>query len=58
MATLRPEPGLYDVEGWRQLVEDLRAAPPEEVSPTFLFCAEAHLETISKLPQKTASEAV
>lgn len=60
MATLSSEPGLYDVDGWRALVDELRAAPPEEVNATQLFCAEVHLAAISAPisipPQETATE--
>ena len=57
MAGLRPEPGLFDIEGWRQLVEDLRAEPADEVNSTLLFCAETHLAAISAQPQKMPAQA-
>lgn len=57
MASLRPDPGLYDVEGWRALVEELRAAPAEDASPDALWNAEMHLAAISNIPPKTAPQA-
>lgn len=57
MAVLRPDPDLFDVEGWRQLVEELRAAPEEDANPDLLFYAEAHLAAILETPEKAAAEA-
>lgn len=63
MTAMQAEPELYDVESWRKLVEDLRAAPEEDVNQTFLFCAEVHLRaiqtrtsqgTLSKTPTQAA----
>ena len=61
MTALMTQPGLYDIEGWRKLVEDLRAAPAEEVNQTLLFCAEVHLRAIEakasdEIPQNMPAE--
>ena len=57
MAMLGPDPGLFDVEGWKQLVAELRSAPEEDASPDLLSYAEKHLAAISAPPGKTPAEA-
>lgn len=57
MATLRQEPELFDVDGWRKLVEELRDEQISNPSPTALFYAETHLAAIEKIAPNLAPEA-
>lgn len=58
MAVLRPDPDLFDVEGWRHLVEELRATAQDQTDADHLAYAEAHLAAISEAPEKMATEAM
>lgn len=57
MGVLRPDPDLYDVEGWQARLDDLRADPQDDVTAAKIAHAEAHLAVISRLPKKSPVEA-
>ena len=57
MAILRPDPDVFDIDGWRQLVDELRAIDRDQTDADHLAYAEAHLAAISAPPEKTAAEA-
>lgn len=57
MALFRPEPALYDIDGWRQLVAELRAATGPGASPSYLDYAISHLAAIEGPPGKTPVQA-
>jgi len=52
---IRAEPDLYDVAGWRALVDELSAASGDDARPTYLGYAVAHLAAIENATQAEPS---
>lgn len=58
MPALRPEPGLFDLQGWKQYLAELRADPVQDSwQQALIDHAEAHIRAIGTDPKKTAAEA-
>lgn len=57
MPALRTEPDLYDLDGWRRYLEDLRSDPQDEWRDFEISLAEARIEVIVSTSAKTPVQA-
>lgn len=58
MPVLRPEPALFDLQGWKQYLADLRADPVQDSwQQALIDHAKAHISAIDGPPEKTPVEA-
>ena len=57
MPALRPDPDLFDLDGWRQRLAELQAEPQDVWRDASIAATEAHIAAISEPPQNTAPEA-
>jgi len=58
MPVLRPEPALFDLQGWKQRLAELRVDPVQDGwKQALIDHAEAHIRAISATPEKTPAEA-
>lgn len=57
MHVLRPEPDLFDLDGWHRRLAELQADPQDDTREAQIAHAEAHIRAITAPPEKTAPEA-
>lgn len=57
MSVLRPDPDLFDIDAWREHLDELRAEPPGSFRDARIEYAEAHIMAIGKPPEKSPVEA-
>lgn len=57
MRALRPDPDLFDLDGWRQRLADLQAAPQDQARDMLIDHAEAQIRAIATPPEKSAAQA-
>lgn len=58
MPVLRPEPDLFDLQGWKQRLAELRADElQDEWQQALIEHAEAHIAAIEGMPPQRPTEA-